>query len=116
MLVACRLAGLSALGAHYAGVRVGAQTWAACGCAAQLGRLAQMAAKSTRMAANSKPVSAAPLTSLGNPFRRVRRTVAPQPSPDRSTLKLWDRELSPASHCGCRMAMAALWTSPRCAS
>ena len=30
MLVACRLAGLSALVAHYAGVRVGAQFGAAC--------------------------------------------------------------------------------------
>ena len=45
MLVAYRLAGLSALETYYAGVRVGAQFGAACGCAAQLGRLVQMAAK-----------------------------------------------------------------------
>ena len=33
MLVACRLAGLSALETYYAGVRAGAQFLAACGCA-----------------------------------------------------------------------------------
>ena len=36
MLVACRLAGLSALKGHYAGVRVCAQFGGACGCAAYL--------------------------------------------------------------------------------
>ena len=54
MLVACRLAGLSALETHYAGVRVSGQFGAACGCAAQLQRLVQMAAKIRRLARNSK--------------------------------------------------------------
>ena len=49
MLVACRLAGLSALVAHYAGVRVGAQFGAACGCAAQLDRLVQTGAKNQKI-------------------------------------------------------------------
>jgi hypothetical protein len=54
MLVACRLAGLSALETYYAGTSVGAQFGAACGCAAQLQRLVQMAAKIRRLARNSK--------------------------------------------------------------
>jgi hypothetical protein len=54
MLVACRLAGLSALEGHYAGVRVCAQFGGACGCAARLQRLVQMAAKIRRLARNSK--------------------------------------------------------------
>jgi hypothetical protein len=48
MLVAYRLAGLSALGPHYAGVECLAQCVAACGCAAQLGRLARSGAKNQK--------------------------------------------------------------------
>ena len=43
MLVACRLAGLSALVAYYPNLNALAQFGAECGCAAQLGRLVQMA-------------------------------------------------------------------------
>jgi hypothetical protein len=68
MLVACRLAGLSALGAHYAGVNRRAQCEAAC----QLGRLVRMAAKIRRLARNSKLGDDAAITWLGNSYRRVR--------------------------------------------
>jgi hypothetical protein len=37
-----------------------------------LGRLVQMAAKNRRLAGNSKRAAAAPATSLGNSYRRVR--------------------------------------------
>jgi hypothetical protein len=40
----------------------------------QLGRLVQMAAKIRRLARNSKLGDDAAITSLGNPYRRVRET------------------------------------------
>ena len=49
-----------------------AQCGAACGCAAQLGRLVQMAEKIRRLAGNSKLGDDDGLTSLGNSYRRVR--------------------------------------------
>ena len=64
MLVACRLAGLSALEAHYAGVRVGAQIRGPCGCAAQPHRSSGLALKIKRLAANSRLAPAAAVKSL----------------------------------------------------
>jgi hypothetical protein len=79
MLVAYRLAGLSALETYYAGVSACAQSGTACGCVAHLGRLVQMAAQNRILARNSKLGDDGPVTSLGNPYRRVR--VGPRDGP-----------------------------------
>ena len=68
MLVACRLAGLSALGAHYAGVNRRAQ----CEAAWPAGRVVQMAPRNRRLAGKSKLGDDDATTSLGNSYRRVR--------------------------------------------
>ena len=63
MLVACRLAGLSALGAYYAGVRVAAQT---------LGRVRLRGVRKNRyLARNSRYGDDDADRSLGNCYRRV---------------------------------------------
>jgi hypothetical protein len=73
MLVACRLAGLSALGAHSAGVKRRAQRDdAACGWVAQRDRLVQMAQKIRRLARNSKLCDDDNAISLPRSHRRVR--------------------------------------------
>jgi hypothetical protein len=77
MLVACRLAGLSALETYYAGVRVGAQFGAACGCAPSLNDSSSLALKIRRLARNSRPGDDGAVTSLGNSYRRVRLSGPP---------------------------------------
>ena len=78
MLVACRLAGLSALEAYHAGVRARAQF----GPRGQLSRLVQMAAKSRKLAGNSKLGDDDAITSLGNSHRRLCETGDARRAPD----------------------------------
>jgi len=73
MLVACRLAGLSALGAHYAVVNVRTQLGAACGCAAQLERLVPDGVKNQKIGTQQQA------------WRRRRRYIVGQSSLTRSS-------------------------------
>ena len=71
MLVAYRLAGLSALEGHYAGVRVCAQFGGPCGCAASLHASSSLALKIRRLAGNSRLGDEGAATSLGKSYRHV---------------------------------------------
>ena len=87
MLVACRLAGLSALEGHYAGVKCARNSRVWLGGSSLLGvgepgrpsqtgasltASSSLAAKIRKLAGNSKIGDDGAVTSLGNPYRRVR--------------------------------------------
>jgi hypothetical protein len=75
MLVACRLAGLSALEPYYAGVRVGAQTFGPRVAAHQLDLLVQSGAKNQKIGRQKQACLGHSPYIVGQSIPHLRRTV-----------------------------------------